>query len=64
MNMNLAPAYLIHKAIRTGVIIGEGFVHHQEHYAGQKGQSQNNKDGDLQYETKHTFYNSLYHKFL
>lgn len=32
-----AAFVLVHKAVRAGVVIGEGFVHHQEHYAGQEG---------------------------
>lgn len=47
-----SSTYLIHKAIRAGVVIGKRFVHHQKHYAGQKGQGQYDEDGHLCVEKK------------
>lgn len=39
--------YLIDKSLRTAVVIGEGFVNHQEHNAGEESEGQADKNGDL-----------------
>lgn len=39
--------YLIDKPLRAAVVIGEGFVNHQEHDAGEEREGQADQDGDL-----------------
>lgn len=39
--------YLIDKSLGTAVVIGEGFVNHQEHNAGEESEGQADKNGDL-----------------
>ena len=41
-------SYLIDESIWAGVVVGEGFINHQEHDAGEEGQCQDDQDGHLQ----------------
>lgn len=43
-----AWSYLINESVRAGVVVGEGFIHHQEHDAGEEGQGQDDQDGHLE----------------
>lgn len=40
--------YLVDKSFRTAVVIGKGFVNHQEHNASKEGKGQADKNGDLE----------------
>lgn len=39
--------HLVNESVWAGMVVGEGFVNHQEHDAGEEGQSQDNENGDL-----------------
>ena len=41
-------SYLINESIGAGVVVGEGFINHQEHDAGEEGQSQDDQNRHLE----------------
>lgn len=43
-----AASNLVDESVRAGVIVGKGFIDHQEDDAGQEGQSQDDEDGHLE----------------
>lgn len=40
--------YLIDKSLWAAVVIGEGFINHEEHDAGKESEGQADEDGDLE----------------
>ena len=40
--------HLINESVWAGVVVGEGFVNHQEHDAGEEGQGQDDQNGHLE----------------
>lgn len=42
------PLVLVYESIWTGVVIGEGFINHQENDAGEEGQGKDDQNGNLE----------------